>query len=217
MLLPIDEALTGSAPRVRSRVKPTPGHFITFEGGEGAGKSTQIRYLAESLRRAGIPVVETREPGGTPAAEAIRRLLLSGGVSQLGPEAEAILRALLGAGYLLAVATGKGRVGLDKVLDETGLGDVFHITRCADETFSKPHPQMLLEIMTDLDTPAHETLMIGDTEYDMLMAKNAGTHAVAVSYGVHARERLVKHDPLICVDSLRDLHDWLDAQTTSDA
>ena len=100
MPLPIDEVLSGLAPRVPSRAQLTLGHFITFEGGEGAGKSTQIRYLAKSLRLAGIPVVETREPGGTPAAEAIRRLLLSGAISQLGPEAEAILFATARADHV---------------------------------------------------------------------------------------------------------------------
>jgi dTMP kinase len=69
------------------------GSFITFEGGEGAGKSTQAALLAERLRALGIAVVLTREPGGSPAAEVIRHVLLSGAAKPLGPEAEAMLFA----------------------------------------------------------------------------------------------------------------------------
>jgi phosphoglycolate phosphatase len=94
---------------------------------------------------------------------------------------------------------------LNRVLAEFDCGTFFHATRCADETFSKPHPQMLLEIMDELGVAPEETVMIGDTEYDLQMAKNAGVKAIGVSYGVHERERLLRHQPLICVDSIRDL------------
>lgn len=69
------------------------GYFITFEGGEGAGKSTQIKQLADHLKSAGYDVVVTREPGGSPGAEAVRHVLLSGAAEPLGPEIEAILFA----------------------------------------------------------------------------------------------------------------------------
>ena len=69
------------------------GAFITLEGGEGAGKSTQVRHLLRNLRNAGIEVIGTREPGGSPGAEILRKVLLSGGVARLGPAAEAILFA----------------------------------------------------------------------------------------------------------------------------
>jgi dTMP kinase len=69
------------------------GHFITFEGGEGSGKSTHARRLAERLRQLGLEVVLTREPGGSPGAEVIRHILLSGAGKPLGPETEAILFA----------------------------------------------------------------------------------------------------------------------------
>ena len=71
----------------------SPGRFITFEGGEGSGKSTQIKLLAGHLRGAGFDVLETREPGGSPNAEAIREYLLSGQAEDKGPKAEAMLFA----------------------------------------------------------------------------------------------------------------------------
>lgn len=122
------------------------------------------------------------------------------------------VRALAERGLWLAVATGKGRRGLDRALAETGLGQWFHATRCADETFSKPHPQMLLEIMDVLGVEPSDTLMVGDTEYDMLLARNAGVSAVAVSYGVHALERLLAHEPLGHIDDIRELIPWLDGR-----
>lgn len=111
--------------------------------------------------------------------------------------------------YFLAVATGKGRNGLDKVLNETGMGEYFPVTRCADESHSKPHPQMLLEIIDWYGVEANETIMVGDSEYDLLMANNAAAHSVAVSYGVHEKQRLMDCNPLTCLDSIKDLHQWL--------
>jgi phosphoglycolate phosphatase len=113
------------------------------------------------------------------------------------------------SGYLLAVATGKSRRGLDKAFDESGLGTFFHASRCADETFSKPHPRMLEEILTDLDTSPAAALVVGDTEYDMQMASNAYVDAVGVSHGVHSAERLLAHGALQCFDNLNHFSGWL--------
>lgn len=129
--------------------------------------------------------------------------------SELFEGAKETIEQLAEANFLLAVATGKGRQGLNMVLEETGLGPYFHATRCADETFSKPHPMMLEQIMDELFVEPEATLMIGDTEYDMQMASNARTHALAVSYGVHEKERLLKHQPLHCLDAIHELNDWL--------
>ncbi len=125
-----------------------------------------------------------------------------------------VLPLLKKQGYLLAVATGKARTGLDKVFDITGIADFFDTSRCADETLSKPHPQMLMEIMADLDVTGRETLMIGDTEYDMQMSHNAGTHALAVSYGVHDLPRLLKLWPLGHIDDIKELPAWLEKTTS---
>lgn len=130
--------------------------------------------------------------------------------SLLFPGALEVLNGLVAQDYLLAVATGKGRPGLDKVLDETGLKSLFHATRCADETFSKPHPEMLMQIMDELGVAPADTLMIGDTEYDLQMAINAGTRGLAVSYGVHSVDRLNQFNPLGCLDDISELSDWLD-------
>lgn len=125
--------------------------------------------------------------------------------SQLFNGALEVVTQLYDQGYLLAVATGKSRRGLDRSLKETSSSDYFHVTRCADETFSKPHPQMLIEIMTDLNSNPDETLMVGDTEYDLQMASQAGVAAIAVSYGVHERERLLEHGPLACLDDISEV------------
>ncbi|MCW8827297.1 MAG: HAD-IA family hydrolase [Gammaproteobacteria bacterium] len=132
--------------------------------------------------------------------------------SSLFPGAKALLESLNDAGYLLAVATGKGRRGLNKVLDETGLGGMFVTSRCADEAFSKPHPQMLEYIMDFTGCEPAETLMIGDTVYDMEMANNASTHALAVTYGVHELERLQQHNPIGVIDNLIELQPWLQSR-----
>lgn len=126
--------------------------------------------------------------------------------------AREVIELLSEQGYLLAVATGKGRHGLDKALQDSGLAAFFHMTRCADETFSKPHPLMLEQIMTDLDTPAEHTLMIGDTEYDMQLAHNAGTEALAVTYGVHTLERLLAQSPAGHIHRIAELQSWLERQ-----
>jgi len=129
--------------------------------------------------------------------------------SELYPGAHEALEKLTQLGHLLAVATGKGKTGLKRVLKETGLGPFFHSTRCADETSSKPHPQMLLEIMEELDMQPDETLMIGDTEYDLEMASNAGVASLAVSTGVHERERLLSHNPVACIAHIGEMLGWL--------
>ena len=120
-----------------------------------------------------------------------------------------VVEQLRDSGHLLAVATGKSRRGLDVALAQHGLGAFFHATRCADETFSKPHPQMLEEILTDLDTASERAIVVGDTEYDMQMAANAGVAAVGVAHGVHSPERLLANGALFCFLNLFELSEWL--------
>lgn len=122
---------------------------------------------------------------------------------------EALLQELAARGYRLAVATGKSRLGLDRALDHSGLRAYFHALRCADQCHSKPHPQMLEELMDELGAEPGRTLMIGDTTHDLQMARNAGTGGVGVSYGAHALEDLLALDPLACVHSVEALQQWL--------
>ena len=120
-----------------------------------------------------------------------------------------LLSELDRAGYFLGVATGKSRMGLDRVLTKHGLATRFHATRCADEGRPKPHPDMLLHVMDRLGVEPQATLMIGDTTHDLLLAKNAGVAAVAVSYGAHAREALASLAPIATVHSMAELAQWL--------
>lgn len=126
-----------------------------------------------------------------------------------------VVRGLHAQGYLLGVATGKSRRGLDRAFELSGLGDCFHATRCGDEAFSKPHPEMLEGLMDELGVLPDRTLMIGDTEYDLEMARNAGTRSLGVSYGVHHRDRLELLQPLGCLDRIDQLPAWLDDQALS--
>ncbi|MFA7270396.1 MAG: HAD-IA family hydrolase [Sterolibacterium sp.] len=120
-----------------------------------------------------------------------------------------LIRLLGEAGFLLAVATGKSRVGLDRALRDSGLRTSFHASRCADECHSKPHPQMLVELMEEFDVAPAKTLMIGDTTHDLLMARNADVPALAVAYGAHPRAVLEAEQPLCCVADVAEMRTWL--------
>ncbi|HTH76680.1 MAG TPA: HAD-IIIA family hydrolase [Trinickia sp.] len=120
-----------------------------------------------------------------------------------------LLDELRAQGYLLAVATGKSRVGLNRALDEVRLTSVFDGTRCADETFSKPHPAMLHELTRELGQDLLRTVMIGDTTHDLQMATNAGAAGVAVTYGAHPADALVKLEPRFVAESVASLAGWL--------
>lgn len=105
----------------------------------------------------------------------------------------------------LAVATGKSRRGLDAALVKSGLQVYFDITRCADETYSKPHPLMLEEILTDLNLNVDQAIMVGDTVYDIDMANNIGMDSIAVTYGMHDEAVLVNASPSYVVSDITEL------------
>ena len=125
------------------------------------------------------------------------------------PGTLAMLQALKARHHWLAVATGKGRRGLDDALAHAQLKGVFDGTRTADETASKPDPRMLIELMREFGAEPDRTLMIGDTTHDLQLALNAGTPRVAVSYGAHEHEAFAEFGPLTVAHSTRELHDWL--------
>ncbi len=123
----------------------------------------------------------------------------------LFPGVYAMLVELKESGYQLAVATGKTRVGLQKALKATGTEDLFCVTRCADETASKPDPKMLLEIIQHTQAAKERTLMIGDSIHDLQMALNAPISAIAVSCGANSAELLQQYHPLLCLQQPTEL------------
>ncbi len=120
------------------------------------------------------------------------------------------LAQLKESGAALCVATGKNRIGLNRVLTNESMEDVFFYTRTADEARSKPHPQMLLDILDFMGIEAHQALMIGDTTYDMEMASGAKIDAVGVSYGVHSTQSLNETGAIEVFDRYSDLQAWLE-------
>lgn len=129
--------------------------------------------------------------------------------SPLYPGVIELLDELEARGHWIAVATGKSRIGLNHVLNEMGLAQRFHATRTADETASKPHPLMLNELMAECGYAAQQTLMVGDTEFDIQMAHAAGVDAIAVKGGAHPEEHLRQFSPLRVLDQITDLLDFL--------
>jgi phosphoglycolate phosphatase len=109
----------------------------------------------------------------------------------------------------LAVATGKPRAGLERAFAHTGLKPHFHYTRCADEGFPKPHPDMLLKLMDFTGVAPERTIMIGDTSHDLELARNAGVDAVAVTYGAHPREVLTGYPSRAIAGSVDELAQWI--------
>lgn len=159
--------------------------------------------------------VQTLYPDGNAAlwsslADCYRQTWLSSPEeTPLFDNARELLNSLAEQEIMLGVATGKSRRGLDKVLKATGLGDVFVATRCADECHSKPHPQMLMELMDFTGTNGHDVIMIGDTEFDLMMAKNAGAHSLGITHGAHEEAKLLACDPQAIVHDLHQAQNWL--------
>jgi phosphoglycolate phosphatase len=122
---------------------------------------------------------------------------------------EELLSALKAKGATLAVATGKARRGLDRAWSQTETGHFFSASRCADDAQSKPSPDMLLQILDELNISAHDAVMIGDTTYDMQMAKSIGMRRIGVSYGVHAQVHLEALAPETIVHSIGELQQFL--------
>ncbi len=119
------------------------------------------------------------------------------------------LSALEEAGAVLAVATGKSRVGLDRILDKVGLRHHFIATRCADETRSKPHPQMLLELLDFTAIEPHKAIMVGDTTFDLDMAASADMAGLGAGYGVHSEQMLFDSNAVSVQPSFIKVVEWL--------
>lgn len=138
------------------------GFFITFEGGEGSGKSTQVALLAEHLRQIGYRVVTTREPGGSPAADIIRHVVLSGAAEELGREAEAMLLFAARFDHLRTViepALEKGRIVIcDRFHDSTHVYQFPENARDGERSLRRRLERAVLSVTPDLtvilDVPA---------------------------------------------------------------
>ncbi|PAU66423.1 HAD family hydrolase [Pseudomonas sp. PIC25] len=138
-------------------------------------------------------------------------LTLENEPSALFPGVVESLGAFRQSGYRLAVATGKSRRGLNHVLAGHGWLDYFDVTRCADETAGKPDPLMLHEILAHCGVAAEQALMVGDSSFDLLMARRAGLDAVAVGYGAQPLDVLLEHEPLLAIEEFSELRSWLGA------
>ena len=166
----------------------------------GLGLNDALQHAVPSLPAAEYPNLVQRYVAHWRARE--HAMTLFDGMREL-------LAELKGRDVKLAVATGKSRAGLDRSMTHGGLDGVFDWTRCADETHSKPHPQMLHELLDRFLVEPERTLMIGDTTHDSQMALNAGVPALSVTYGAHPRAQLETVATLAIVDSVGQLRDWL--------
>ncbi len=152
-----------------------------FPGIDGAAVATMRDRYATHFRR------EDRNP------------------SPFFPGVKATLDNFREQGFLLAVATGKSRAGLDRVLSALSLTDYFDGTRCADETASKPHPLMLQSLLKAHSLSADQAVMVGDTTFDMEMARRSSMPRVAVDYGAHSANVLAAYDPIACISDFTDI------------
>ncbi|MCL1068156.1 HAD-IA family hydrolase [Shewanella olleyana] len=118
---------------------------------------------------------------------------------------ESVLTQIQAAGHTLAIATGKRRAGLDRMLAETGLGQYFVATRSADEAESKPHPSMITSLLEEFNVPPEQAVMIGDSKLDIAMANNAGVSSIAVTYGAHSLEDLLSQNPTATASKPTDI------------
>ncbi|MEH6577569.1 MAG: HAD-IA family hydrolase [Amphritea sp.] len=167
----------------------------------GLGLPEAIRVLIPGIDESMIPQMRERYGHYFLRADSTPTELF-GGVRET-------LTSLKAKNYRLAVATGKSRRGLEQVFTETGLAPLFELSRCADETTSKPDPHMLEEILAESGVKASEAVMIGDTEFDLEMAVRAGVDTIAVSYGAHHIDRLMTYNPVLVMHSFPELEYWL--------
>ncbi len=192
----IAECLQHAAAEMRLPVPDTQG-----------AKSIIGLGIADSTRRL-FPQLD--QAGHIEFARIYRRLYVPRDhEAPLYPGVRELLASLQAPERFLAVATGKPRAGLERAFAHTGLKPMFNYTRCADEGFPKPHPDMLQKLMDFASVAPERTLMIGDTTHDLDLARNAGVEALAVSHGAHPRDELARRECLEIVDSIKALSAWL--------
>ena len=177
----------------------------------GLGLADALRHVAPTLPQDRYAELTARyrdrflaRAGEVHHLAVAREVVLFAGVREMLDELDA-------AGHLLAIATGKSRAGLARALAQQRIAGRFAATRCADEGFPKPHPDMLLHLMDRTGVAAESTLMIGDTTHDLELARNAGAAAIAMTHGAHPGAELSRLAPLAAVDSIAALREWLRA------
>jgi len=166
----------------------------------GLGLNDALAYAAPDLPRERLPEMVARYR---------HHYLSRDGALELFEGAREMLEELKDRGHLVAVATGKNRLGLDRVLSQCALVEFFDATRTADESVPKPHPQMLFDLSKTLGVAPASMLMVGDTTHDLKMAQAAQTKGLAVSYGAHPAEELHELSPLAVLETPAHLRDWL--------
>ncbi|MNP27376.1 Pyrophosphatase PpaX [compost metagenome] len=181
--------------------------------GEGVPEPQSIHQIIGLSLAVGIPRLFNLAEGSERAQALIARYrhhyLHDDTPSPLFAGARELLSGWQAQGIGLAIATGKSRRGLDRVLDETGLRPLFAASRGADEANSKPDPLMLTQILDELGFAPHQAVMIGDSIHDMAMAEVLQMPRIGVTWGVHDRARLAEHHPVAIVDTMDELRQLL--------
>lgn len=203
-----DGTLSDSLERIVTCLKVSARELDFPEPSDEAGRDIIGLGLPEALQRL-FPLLTAADLDAFRLCYSKNYVALDQTPPAFYPQVEESLARLKESGYLLAVATGKSRKGLNRVLSSLNMADYFDITRCADETASKPHPLMLNEILAELGVPASQACMVGDTEFDMAMAVAATVPRVGVSYGAHSAGRLAKYDLLGCLDDFAQIDSLL--------
>ena len=128
----------------------------------------------------------------------------------LFPGTREVLERLRDAGAIIGMATGKSRRGVDHILDLHGLESFFDVIRTADDGPSKPHPFILQDAMAQMGVNAGETVVIGDTSFDIVMARQAGAWGIGVSWGYHPHTELIHHGADVVIEEFAALIPHLD-------
>jgi phosphoglycolate phosphatase len=168
----------------------------------GLGLEQALRYAVPELQEAMYPDLVARYR---------HHFLAQDQAIPLFEGAKEMIAELHDAGYRLGVATGKSSAGLSRAMESSHMTSFFHATRTADQTFSKPDPAMLFELMEELGVSAERTLMVGDTTHDLQMAQNAKVDVVAMVHGAHPAEQLQELNPLALVGDFAELRAWFRA------
>ncbi len=199
-----DGTLSDSKAKIVSCLRSTLS-ALEVPAGDDDALASVIGLSLDDVGRALIPAADDRIVEAFTAQ--YREQWFASGLpsSDLFPGVRETLAALQARGLPLAVATGKNRAGLDRELDAHALDEFFVATRTADETRSKPDPQMLCELLDEVGVAADKAVLIGDSHWDLKMANAAGVRSIAVSYGAQPIERLLQYAPWSQVDAITEL------------